>query len=88
MRGHRKNGEGIFYFIDGRVYKGNWSDDEMHGYGAEEGAYFYEGEWSRGVKHGKGYLRLKDNSTYHGNFADGRPHGSGIFKNDILTFEG
>jgi hypothetical protein len=35
MRNNKKNGEGIFYYIDGRVYKGTWKDDQIHGYGAE-----------------------------------------------------
>ena len=86
MRNGKKNGQGIFYYIDGRMYNGNWENDIIHGYGAEQGAYFYEGEWKRGIKHGKGYLKMKDQSTYQGQFADGRPHGTGIFKNNLLTF--
>lgn len=86
MRNGKKNGQGIFYYLDGRVYKGNWENDFPQGYGAEEGAHFYEGEWRKGLRHGKGYLRLKDGSTYQGLFYDGRPHGAGLFKNDLLTY--
>lgn len=43
MRNGKKNGEGTFYYADGRVFKGKWENDQIHGYGAEEGAYFYEG---------------------------------------------
>lgn len=34
MRNGKKNGKGIFYYIDGRVYKGAWENDLIHGYGA------------------------------------------------------
>ncbi|MBR6851234.1 MAG: hypothetical protein IKM88_13440 [Lachnospiraceae bacterium] len=27
------NGEGAFYWKDGRIYIGNWSNNKMNGYG-------------------------------------------------------
>lgn len=63
-----RHGDGIYYYIDGRVYKGTWADDEINGYGAEEGANFYEGEWKHNKYHGKGYLKLKDGATFEGEF--------------------
>lgn len=68
-----KNGQGIYYYLDGRVYKGSWADDQINGFGAEEGAHFYEGEWLNGSWHGKGYLRMKDGSIFEGQFFQGRP---------------
>ena len=33
MKQGRKNGQGIYYYIDGRVYKGSWVDDQIQGFG-------------------------------------------------------
>jgi hypothetical protein len=76
-----RSGEGIYYYLDGRVYKGNWADNQINGFGAEEGAHFYEGEWLHGLWHGKGYLRLKDGSIFEGHFFQGKPEGTNTFKN-------
>jgi hypothetical protein len=35
MRNGQKNGQGIFYYLDGRVFKGVWVEDEIEGYGVE-----------------------------------------------------
>ena len=43
MRVGKKNGEGIFYYLDGRIFKGSWKENEISGYGCEEGSHFYEG---------------------------------------------
>jgi hypothetical protein len=33
MKNGVKQGEGIFYYLDGRVYKGSWMNDVISGYG-------------------------------------------------------
>jgi hypothetical protein len=30
-----REGEGAFFYSDGRVYKGEWSQDKKYGYGVE-----------------------------------------------------
>jgi len=34
MRNNQKNGQGIYYYVDGRLYKGFWVNDTINGYGA------------------------------------------------------
>lgn len=59
MQAGKRHGQGIFYYIDGRVYKGTWIEDQIQGYGTEEGPVYYEGEWVKGKWHGKGLLKFK-----------------------------
>ena len=33
MNHGKKNGQGIYYYADGRVYKGMWTNDEIQGFG-------------------------------------------------------
>ncbi len=87
MNNGSRHGQGIFYYLDGRVFKGSWVDDLITGQGVEEGNALYQGEWLKGKWHGKGKLTLKD-SIYEGQFFNGKPHGTGVFSNVTLTFEG
>lgn len=34
MKNNAKNGQGIYYYLDGRLYKGFWVNDAINGYGA------------------------------------------------------
>ena len=52
-----KEGEGVYYYMNGNTYKGSWKKDKKHGYG--EYKYYltgerYEGEWINGDKKGQG----------------------------------
>jgi hypothetical protein len=33
MKFGKKEGDGIFYYIDGRIYKGKWHNDLINGFG-------------------------------------------------------
>lgn len=80
MLNGNRHGQGIYYYLDGNVYKGTWAEDQIQGQGAQEGKYFYQGDWLKGKWHGKGALTV-NNTQYDGQFINGKPHGEGLFKN-------
>ena len=49
-----KNGEGVYTFADGSVYKGNFNNDMIHGYGlfSYRNGDKYEGNFLKGLRHG------------------------------------
>ena len=61
-------GKGIFYYLDGKVYKGEWKRGVKEGYGIEEGPDTYEGQWLDNVKCGTGKIIFEDGSKYQGEF--------------------
>ena len=79
MEAGLRSGEGTFYFIDGRAYRGQWKNDEKNGYGVEEGVHYYEGQWKNGLKDGNGVINFDDHSKYEGSFLKDYPEGYGIF---------
>lgn len=74
-----REGKGIYYFVDGRVYKGEWVRDKKEGYGSEEGRNLYEGEWVRDMKWGAGKMVFQDGSKYEGYFERDLPNGEGSY---------
>jgi hypothetical protein len=49
----------------GSTYKGDWKDNQKHGYGIQISPehHRYEGEWAHGVRHGHGTYWVKDKPT-------------------------
>ena len=48
----KKDGEGEFYWQDGKVYKGQWKDGKQHGYGViiDKDGKEIKAEWAEGKK--------------------------------------
>ncbi len=83
----KRHGEGVFYYPDGKYYKGMFFDDNFHGTGVmydKNGEIIYDGEYHHGKLNGFGKLRIKENFIYEGEFVDGLRHGNGT----ILDNEG
>ena len=51
-----KNGKGIYSFINGEKYEGQFKDDKFEGKGIYY--YLYEGEYKNNLKQEKGYTTL------------------------------
>lgn len=79
-----KQGQGIYTWRDGTIYKGQWSKDLEHGYGEKMFANgdTYRGGWENGIFAGQGVYRWADGASYEGQWQDGFEHGSGI-KTDV-----
>ena len=77
----KKNGKGrLFSATDGKLYEGDWLDNNYHGYGIEtwpDGAK-YEGQYEFGKKAGDGHFMWADDSEYVGEFRENNIHGKGI----------
>ena len=76
----RRNGEGVEYFNEDKIYEGGWKDDEHYG----QGTYYsnwdkYTGQWDGWKGHGK--INYKDGKKYigHWDYYDGdfKRHGLG-----------
>lgn len=49
--GGSRAGPGVYQFVDGRVYEGQWLNDLRHGYGVQwtpTGEVFHAGQWLNG----------------------------------------
>ncbi|KXZ48375.1 hypothetical protein GPECTOR_28g782 [Gonium pectorale] len=77
---NKKNGEGVYHFINADVYEGEFRDDRMDGYGvytfSHEGRY--EGQWRNAVYNGTGAETFAKGSTYRGEYASGLRNGWGV----------
>eukprot|EP00658_Telonema_sp_P-2_P018157 TRINITY_DN17124_c0_g1_i2.p1 TRINITY_DN17124_c0_g1~~TRINITY_DN17124_c0_g1_i2.p1 ORF type:complete len:154 (-),score=52.51 TRINITY_DN17124_c0_g1_i2:58-519(-) len=62
-------GQGMFYFLNGDVYSGEWADGKKHGFGTYRFAAGgeYRGEWSKGV-FTDGQWIMKDGIYFEGKF--------------------
>ena len=48
-----REGEGVFIWNDGSIYKGSWKNDKREGFGIKVDAEGrYEGEWKNDQKEG------------------------------------
>ena len=73
------HGHGMYTWVSGEDYEGEWADGLRHGVGTyrwNSGA-LYEGEWLEGHIHGVGKLRGSEGSLYVGSWAQNRKHGLG-----------
>ena len=66
------NGHGIFFWKDGRSYKGEYKDDKKHSFGIYygNGEKRYDGFWEEGVQKNLGKYTKKDGSFKIGYWDD------------------
>ncbi|MBF0273977.1 MAG: hypothetical protein HQK84_01965 [Nitrospinae bacterium] len=68
------NGHGTFYFNNGAVYEGNWSNDARHGFGKmvmPGGKPAFEGIWKDDMPNGSGIMHRSDGAIVEGVFENG-----------------
>lgn len=79
----QKHGKGVFDYLDGRKYEGEWETDTINGFGTmynAKGKVDYEGEWINGKHHGSGNLWYANGERYEGDFNEDQKHGKGNLK--------
>ena len=72
VRDGKFDGQGTFYFADGRKYVGQWQNSQFHGQGtftAPSGTYV--GEFKNGEFHGQGIMTLPDGRKIVGQWKNG-----------------
>lgn len=74
-----RDGEGVFVWASGNIYKGQYHKDERNGYGRMEwtDGSAYEGEWKNGIQHGMGKMTFPDGTIKEGVFENN------VFKQDL-----
>lgn len=71
-------GDGVLWFFDGDVYRGEFHEDEMHGQGSfrcVDGSV-YVGDFQHDLREGHGTLWKSSGSVYSGSFAGGEMCGA------------
>ena len=90
-RSGHKDEYGIYRWIDGSIYEGEYQDDLRHGKGRFLWANgeSYEGDYLKDERTGKGVYNWPDGSFYEGDFLAGKRHGLGTYKSaDGTIYEG
>jgi hypothetical protein len=90
-RAGQKDGYGIYRWIDGSIYEGEYQDDLRHGKGRFlwSNGESYEGDYLKDERTGKGVYNWPDGSFYEGDFLAGKRHGLGNYKSaDGTIYEG
>ena len=80
-KGDCENGFGVWQYVDGVIYEGNWKDDLRHGQGVctyDDGSK-YEGNWKDDLMHGNGTFTWADGEKYEGEWKDDLMHGQGTY---------
>ena len=64
----QQTGYGVFYYLDGGVYKGSWKSGRKHGQGefSWPTGSNYVGQFQDGVMNGQGVLTKADGRKIHG----------------------
>ncbi len=77
----KKNGKGVYRWLDGSIYEGEYKNDMRHGKGRFMWANgeTYSGDYRNDERTGKGVYLWPDGSRYEGDFLSGMRHGRGIF---------
>lgn len=82
----KKEGQGSYFFQDGRKYVGNYKNDLIHGEGIlydKNGGIIFQGTWENGnYATGKGYA-IYDGKRYDGEYRDGKPNGYGTYSDTL-----
>ena len=80
------NGFGIYYYINGDLYEGDFVDNRKHGQGkfiCSNKSYFI-GQWRNDMQNGYGEYYKNFQPIYKGNLINGRKKGLGnLTKMDI-----
>ena len=87
----QKNGIGIYRWMDGSFYEGEYQDDKRHGKGRFLWANgeSYKGAYVLDERTGKGIYHWPDGSFYEGDFLSGKRHGWGQFQStDKVVYSG
>ena len=86
-----KHGFGIYRWIDGSIYEGDYRNDLRHGKGRFLWANgeSYEGDYLKDERTGKGTYNWPDGSLYKGEFLTGKRHGVGYYQSATgIVYEG
>ena len=83
MRESAKHGKGVYLYVNGNRYEGDWANDKKNGKGSY--TYFttgekYEGQWVDGEKHGYGSYSYAYGDKYTGEWKDGEKRYFILFK--------
>ena len=80
-RDGEKHGSGIYRWLDGSTYDGEYADDLRHGTGRFlwVNGESYKGDYLKDERTGKGIYDWPDGSQYEGDFLAGKRHGMGRF---------
>jgi len=76
-----KDGQGQYFYNDGRLFVGEFAMNFRHGQGKMEWPtknLSYTGQYVKGLKHGHGFIRYSD-EYYAGSFVAGKKHGKGLY---------
>lgn len=86
-----KHGSGIYRWLDGSTYDGEYADDLRHGSGRFlwVNGESYKGDYLKDERTGKGIYDWPDGSQYEGDFLAGKRHGWGRFiSSEGVIYEG
>ena len=90
-RDGEKHGSGIYRWLDGSTYDGEYANDLRHGTGRFlwVNGESYKGDYLKDERTGKGIYDWPDGSQYKGDFLAGKRHGMGRFlSSDGVIYEG
>jgi len=90
-RDGKKHGFGIYRWMDGSIYEGDYQNDVRHGKGRFLWANgeSYVGVYLQDERTGKGIYHWPDGSYYDGDFLVGKRHGKGTYHSaDGITYQG
>jgi cyanophycinase len=75
------HGFGIYSYVDGSIYEGQWEDGIKQGKGTwtYPNSDKYVGDWANGHKHGFGIWTLSNSDRYEGQFFNDARNGKGTY---------
>ncbi|CDW73917.1 UNKNOWN [Stylonychia lemnae] len=78
----KRQGKGVIIYNTGRLYEGDWQNDQRHGHGFEKyvNGNTYQGQYQDGKAHGKGIYIWKNGESFDGEWIMGAKEGYGIWK--------
>lgn len=70
----KREGYGVFIWVDGEYYEGQFKANKPHGYGVYhyKNGDAYEGDFVNGVKHGEGVYHFNNGNVYRGGYEQGQ----------------
>lgn len=76
----RRSGQGVYIFVNGDRYEGEFRNGKSNGHGVYTTARHdrYEGEFRDGVLSGRGDATYANGDHYEGDFRDGKRDGNGV----------